>query len=340
MANMRYDVVTVVASRRGIPQLCEMIAQLPPEFATPIVCLVEGDARLRSEVAEKTRLPVKWVEAGETAQPGHVYLSRPGTSIVMLEGCRFSVSPVGPESYSMRPIDSFLSSTARACGPRCLAIVLAAFHDDGAEGARTLKWRGGTVIVLDRATAEYYGMAEPIVKAGSYDRILTAAEVGSALRASFTGRDLLRNAELQVELGKLLDSALRISGTHMGDMQLLEAVTGRLHIVASRGLGREYVDRFGIVRIDRDDLPCVHALRHKHRVVIENVFEDSHYQHFRDIAQTSGYSALQATPLFTNGDVGGILSTLYTYPHAVTSHESKNLDDIAQSARQLLRELH
>jgi hypothetical protein len=339
MANMRYEVVTVVASRRGIPQLCEMISQLPPEFGTAVVCLVEGDERLRSEVAEKTRLPVNWVEAGETAQPGHVYLSRPGTSIVMLEGCRFSVSPVGPESYSMRPIDSFLASTARACGPRCLAIILAGFHDDGAEGAHTVKWRGGTVLVLDRATAEYYGMAEPIVRAGSYDRILSAVEVGSALRASFTGRDLLENAELQVELGRLLDSALRISGTHMGDMQLLEPIAGRLHLVASRGLGREYVDRFGIVRVDRDDLPCVHALRHKHRVVIENVFDDTQYQRFREIARTSGYSALQATPLFSNGDVGGILSTLYPYPHAVTEREGENLDDIARSARELLRAL-
>lgn len=335
---MRYDVVAIVASRRGIPRLCELAAQLPPQFGTPIVCLVEGDQRLVAEISERTQLPVKWVEPGEVAKPGHIYLSRPGTSIVMLEGCRFAVSPVGPESSSMRPIDSFLTSASRACGPRVLSIILAAFHEDGAEGAHTVKWRGGTVLVLDRATSEYYGLAEAIVRAGSYDRILTASEVGAALRASFTGRDLLENAELQFELGVLLDSALRLAGTHMGDVQLVEPVAGRLHLVEYRGLGRAYVDRFGIVRPD-DELPCTAAVRHKRRVVVENVFEDPSYAAYRDVARASGYSAIQATPLFSNGDVAGILSTLYAYPHAVTPHEGKSLDEIADSARELLREL-
>lgn len=335
---MRYDVITVVAARRGVSQLCELASQLPADFGTPIICLVEADQRLMATMSERTRLPVHWVDVGEVAKPGHIYLSRPGTSVVILEGCRFTVSPVGPESSSMRPVDSFLSSAARACGPRALSVILAAFHDDGAEGAHTVKWRGGTVLVLDRATSEYYGLAEPIVKAGSYDRILTASEVGAALRASFTGRDLLQNAELQFQLGILLDSALRISGTHMGDVQLLEPVAGRLHLVEYRGLGRAYVDRFGVVRAD-DDLPCTTALRHRHRVVVENVFEDPRYVRFREVAEACGYSAIQATPLFSNGDVAGILSTLYAYPHAVTPHEEKNLDEIAQSAREVLREL-
>ena len=335
---MRYDIVTVVSSRRGIPQLCDLVAQLPPEFGTPVVCLVEADERLLSEVSAKTSLPVKWAEAGDVAQPGHVYLSRPGTSIVMLEGCRFTVSPVGPESSALRPVDGFLASASRACGPRALAVILAAFPDDGAEGAHMIKWRGGTVLVLDRATAEYYGMADAIVKAGSYDRIITASEVGNALRASFTGRDLLANAELQFELGILLDAALRISGTHMGDIQLLEPVEGRLHLIANRGLGHDYIERFSIVRVD-DQLPCTHALHRKHRVVVENVFEDAQYVRFRAIARTNGYSALQATPLFSNGDPAGVLSTLYPYPHSLSPHESKSLDDIAQSARELLREL-
>src|SRR5205823_3795143 len=216
----------------------------------------EADDRLVADLSESTELPVKWVETGEVAQPGHVYVSRPGTSIVMLDGCRFAVSPVGPEGSAMHPIDSFLTSTARACGPRALAVILAAFADDGAEGAHAVKWRGGTVLVLDRATAEYYGMAEPLVRAGMYDRILTAPEVGIALRASFTGRDLLENAELQVELGILLESALRISGTHMGDVQLIEPAIGRLHLFVHRGMCREYVARFGIAPAAAD-LPSV-----------------------------------------------------------------------------------
>ena len=332
---MRYDVVAIVASRRGMSQLRELISNFPPQFGMPVVCLTEADRLLVTELAASTPLQVKWAESGEALQPGCVYFSPPGSSIVMYDAGRVALSPVGPESTSQHPVDNFLSSTSRVYGKRALAVVLSAFPDDGVEGAHNVKWRGGTVLVLDRATAQYYGMADAIIHRGSYDRVLTAEEVANALRASFTGRDLLENADLQFELGQLLDQALRVSGTHMGNVQMVEPEPGRLHIVAHRGLDRRFLERFSIVTAD-DASACARALRFGSRVVIENVFDDPEYAPYAEVARRTGYSAVQSTPIGNDGNVAGVISTLYADPHIVTTYEAKNLDEIAEAARVLV----
>jgi len=332
---MRYDVVSIVASRRGMSQLRELVSNLPPQFGMPVVCLTEADPLLVTELAASTPLEVKWAQSGEVLKPGCVYFSPPGCSIVVLDGGRITLSPAGPESSAQHPVDNFLSSTARVYGNRALAVVLSAFPDDGAEGAHSVKWRGGTVLVLDRATAQYYGMADAILRRGSYDRILTAEEVANALRSSFSGRDLLDNAELQFELGLLLDQALRVSGTHMGNVQVVEPEPRRLHIVAHRGLDRRFLERFSIVKAEEPSA-CARALRFGARIVIENVFDDPEYAPYVEVARRTGYSAVQSTPIRSDGFVAGVISTLYAYPHVVTTYEARNLDEIAEAARMLV----
>ena len=332
---MRYDVVALVVSRRGISQLCELVAGLPPQFGLPIVCLAESDARLVADLASSTRLKVKWAEGGDVPKPGCIYVSPPGTSILMRENGSIGLAPFGAESTAMSPVDGFLGTLGRRYGNRTLGIVLGAFADDGGDGAQGIKRRGGTVLVLDRATAEYYGMADAIVKAGSYDRILTAREVADALRASFTGLDLLANAELQFELRRLLDAALRIAGTGMGDVQLGEPASRQLHLVAHRGVGKPYLDRFSVVPIDGAP-PCARAYRLGQRIMLEDVFEDVDYRPYYPIARETGFSALQATPIPGNGSTGGVFSTMYPYPHRLSTHEAKSLDEVAEAARSLL----
>ena len=333
---MRYDVVTIVASRRGISQLRDLVSHLPSQFGMPVVCLAQADSRLVADLSTFTRLEVKWAEAGEVLRPGCVYVSPPGSSVVFLEGGKVALSPVGPDSTAHHPVDSFLASAGKAFGNRVLSVVLGAFMEDGAEGAHNLKWRGSTVLVLDRTTSEYYGMADAIVKRGSYDRILTAVEVAEALRASFTGRDLLANAEIQFELNALLDSALGASGTDMGNIRIADLGANRLHIVAHRGLGKEYLDQLSVVPIS-SDLACARAIRSGERVVV-NVDDDAAYVPYLHAIRMTGFTTVQATP--TPGpEAQGVLSTFHRYAHVVKGQEAEQLDRIALEARDVLARL-
>src|SRR6185295_4071202 len=113
-------------------------------------------------------------------------------------------------------------------------------------------------------------------------------------------------------------------------IQITEPVAERLHIVAYRGLGREYLESFSVVSREATSA-CARALRLRRRVVVENVFEDDGYAPFHGLAHATGFSALQSTPIRDNGDVSGVFSTLYPYPHTVSRHEAQTLDEIAEA---------
>jgi GAF domain-containing protein len=196
------------------------------------------------------------------------------------------------------------------------------------------------VLVLDRATAMHWGMAEPIVRAGACDRVLGAEEVGEALRAWFTPCDILESAELQFRLGELLENALRLAGTRLGHVQLLDAPTRVLRVVAYRGFEKRVVDRFDAVD-DAAEAACSRALRSGRRVVIEDVEADPHYRPYLDVARAVGYRAVQATPLFTTqARVGGIISTHFPSARGLDPHEARVLDEIARSAQPLVSRMN
>ena len=332
---MRYDAVAIVASTRGLGALRRLLQRLPEKLPVPIFCLVQADAALAARLSDDTGRDVRWAAPGEAAEPGRVYLSPPGGTILLAADHRMAVAPFGPESTALHPQDRFLETIASRYGARALCIVLGGFEEDGVAGARAVKEKGGTVLVLDRATAAYCGVAEPIIRAGGCDRVITAEEVAEALRAWFTPRDVIECAELQFELGALLDSALRMSGTHMGNVQIFDPRTQALYIVVHRGFGKRALDDFGVVRAE-DETACARALRYRQRIVIEDIDADSQFDQYRAFAAEAGFRAVQSTPIFSDADVAGVFSTHYPYSHSVGPHEGRMLDHIALQAQPLV----
>jgi hypothetical protein len=332
---MRYDAVAIVASSRGLGPLRRLLKGLPSSFPVPILCLGQADASLAGQLSDETGLDVRWAAPGQAVEPGRVYLSPPGGTLLLTEDRGMAVAPYGPESTALHPQDRFLETIAARYGARALCIVLGSFEQDGVAGARAVKEKGGTVVVLDRATAAYLGMAEPIIRAGDCDRVITAEEVAEALRAWFTPRDVVECAELQFELGSLLDSALRMSGTQMGNVQIFDPGTQALYIVVHRGFGKRALDDFRVVRA-QDETACARALRYRHRIVIEDVDADAQYQPYRNLAAAAGFRAVQSTPIFSDARVAGVFSTHYQYSHSVGPHEGRMLDHIALQAQPLV----
>lgn len=334
---MQHEIVAVVASRRGIAALRDLLSELPSTFGAPVVCLAEAGERLREELQRHTRLRVRWAEGGERLEAGCVYLPRPGSSLVCRSDGLLTVAPFGPESSGLNPVDQFLTSIAMCHGERALALVLAGFDRDGVAGAQEMKRVRGSVLVLDRATAAYWGVAEPMVRAGHFDRVLTAQEVAEALRACFTSRDLLRCAEIQVELRALLDTALGVSRTTMGHIQRLDPDTARLRVVVQRGVSVDFFEAFDGIDLAHPSA-AARAVGDGRRVVVEDVFGDAPYAPLRDLAAAAGFRAEAATPLVPEAgrSVVGILATLFEEPHVVTPDEARDLDGLARTAARVV----
>jgi two-component system, chemotaxis family, protein-glutamate methylesterase/glutaminase len=334
---VQYDVVNIVCATRGLGALSQVLSQLPSTFGTPIVCLAQSSARTLDELQAATRLRVRWAEAGVPLEKGCVYISRPGSGLVWRPDGMLSVTPVSIDATAHNPVDHFLASSAPLHGPAAACLILAGLRGDGVAGSAAIKQAGGTVLVLDRATASHWGLAEPIVRAGAYDRVLTLEEASNALRACFTGCDLLRCAEIQIRLGAILDAAMSLSGTHMGHITRKVKHTNQLQILVHRGLGVRFLERFDPIPID-SRVATGRAYRERTRVVVSDVLDDPGYAPWRDAALESGIRAVHATPIPPSGkhEAQGVLTTLFVHPHTVSLHEARDLDTVANDAHPLV----
>ena len=337
---MQYEVITFVSASRGLGALRQALSHLPSNFGAPIVCLAQCDARALDELRASTRLRVMWAQPGVPLEHGTVYLSPPNAGLVWRPDRTLSVTPVSIDSTAHNPVDHFLVSAASTHGAGAACFVLAGLEGDGVKGALGLRQAGGTVLVLDRATSRHWGLAEPIVRAGGADRVLTLPEAIDALRACFTGRDLLRCAEIQLELGRLLETACAVSGTRMGHITRRVARDDALKVLVHRGMGVHFLERFDTIPLT-DETAVGRAYVQRHRVVITDVMCEPFYGPRRQDALLCGYRAAHATPIppSPRPDIDGVLTTLFVQPHDVSPHEARDMDAVAEEASRLIARL-
>ena len=337
---MQYDVVTFVSASRGVAALRQALSHLPSTFGAPIVCLAQCDARMLDDLRAATRLRVTWAQAGVPLEKGTVYVSPPNAGLVWRPDGTLSLTPVSIDSTAHNPVDHFLVSAASTHGAGAACFVLAGLEGDGVKGALHFRQAGGTVLVLDRATSRHWGLAEPIVHAGGADRVLTLAEAIDALRACFTGRDLLRCAEIQLELGHLLETACSASGTRMGHITRRLPQGHALKVLVHRGMGVHFLERFDTIPL-ASETAAARAYAYRQRVVVADVMCEPYYAQRRQDALLCGYRAAHATPIppAPRPEIDGVLTTLFVQPHDVSPHEARDMDSLAEKASRLVARL-
>jgi GAF domain-containing protein len=137
----------------------------------------------------------------------------------------------------------------------------------------------------------------------------------AARRLYTVTRDLREVPRLGSLAGKALDGALSLAGADLGNIQILDPVTGSLRIIAQSGFGAEFLDHFAAVDDDRS--ACGRAAKERAQTVIVDVNADEGFAPHRDIAAASGFRAVQSTPLVDQaGRLVGVVSTHYPRPHS------------------------
>ncbi|MDB5308490.1 MAG: hypothetical protein JWO38_2692, partial [Gemmataceae bacterium] len=159
-----------------------------------------------------------------------------------------------------------------------------------------------------------------------------AAELAAMSRLHELSTRLLRSPDLPATLNEVLDAAVTVLGADMGTVQLHDPRTGTLEVVAQKGFGEEFLDRFRRVGTDTESA-CGRALRAGARVVIEDVRTDPGYEPYREAAEAAGYQAVQSTPLLRPcGGPLGMLSTYFRRPHRPSERDLRILDLYAAQA--------
>lgn len=147
---------------------------------------------------------------------------------------------------------------------------------------------------------------------------------------------LIHNSSLEALLEEILYATIELQGADFGNVQLYDPTSATLSIVAQHGFGQPFLDCFHRVSA-QDPGACGLALLRRKRVIIFDTETDPDFQAFRQIAATSGFRAVQSTPLFTrSGAILGMLSTHFRQPHRPSAQELKLTDLYARQASDMI----
>jgi PAS domain S-box-containing protein len=141
---------------------------------------------------------------------------------------------------------------------------------------------------------------------------------------------LVQHRDFHRLLEVILDAAIRLSRANKGHVQLLDATTGALFIVAQRGFAGPFVEFFnqvhGVVG------SCSTAMQYGERVIVEDVTQSTAFMDTPalDVMLAADVRAVQSTPLISRtGRLLGLFSTHYPEPYRPGDREQRLLDLLA-----------
>src|SRR3984957_20163587 len=163
-----------------------------------------------------------------------------------------------------------------------------------------------------------------------------AADVAALRHLHEISTKLSAHSDIVILLGEVLDAAIAVTGSDMGNVQLLDHATGALKIIVQRGFAKPFLDFFDTVH--GGIAACGTALKNGKRVIVENVESDPLYDdERRKVMLAAGARSVQSTPFITrSGQMLGMFSTHYRAPRSFDERNLRLLDLLAQQAADLI----
>lgn len=166
------------------------------------------------------------------------------------------------------------------------------------------------------------------------------AEAAALARLNEWNARLLRTDGLEEGLSAMLDAVIDLLGAEKGNVQLLEAKSGALVIVAQRGFNAEFLEHFREVRID-DRCACGRALRTGERIVVEDIEADESSKSIREIARASGFRSVISAPMIgVEGKPLGMVSVHFRTAHRPSMDSLRHLDLYARQSGSFIQRCH
>lgn len=186
-----FRLVVMAASAGGLNALLRVLAPLPPDFPLAMLIVQHLDPRHRSRLGEilarKTQLKVRLAAEGDQLAAGTALVAPPDRHPLINPDGSVSLSRAELVHFVRPSADLLFESAAGSYGVKVIAVVLSGSGSDGADGVRAVKDSGGTVIVQDKATSDFFGMPEAAVRTEKVDFVLPLEDIGPALLALARG---------------------------------------------------------------------------------------------------------------------------------------------------------
>lgn len=165
----------------------------------------------------------------------------------------------------------------------------------------------------------------------------TTTEAAALVQLHRLSVRLTATSDLPSVLYEVLDAAMELQHADFGDVQLYDESSGKLKMVAHRGLTEQILQMFKVVG-PNDISACAAALRSGSRVVIEDMHTSPDFAVHRGLTDAAGFRGAQSTPLLDHntGKLVGMLSTMFRGPYRPSQRELWLTDLYARQAADVI----
>ena len=187
-----YQMLVIGCSAGGLQASREILSALPKQFSLSVIIAqhlaANAESMLVELLADRCALPVEEIQDKESIRPGRVYVIPPDYHAFVERDLSVSLSQDERINYARPSIDVLFESAAEALGDKVIALVLTGANQDGAQGAKSIRERGGYVIVQSPETAEARTMPEAAIRLAYPQQVVPLHEITIALLRKIGGK--------------------------------------------------------------------------------------------------------------------------------------------------------
>ncbi len=179
-----YEILSIGSSTGGPPALQSIFSKLKRTFKLPVVIAQHMPPLFTKLLAERlnglTHLSVKEAEDGEPVEEGVAYIAPGGKQMMVISKSGKKIIKVtdSPPNIIFKPsVDLLFKSVAESYEKSVIGVILTGMGQDGCEGAKDIKRKGGVMIAQDESTCVVYGMPKCVVEKKLADYVLPLPEI-------------------------------------------------------------------------------------------------------------------------------------------------------------------
>lgn len=182
----RTKAIVLGASAGAINALNQVLPGVPADARIPVVVVVHLPANRPSLLPElftsRCAARVAEPEDKQAMTAGTIWFAPSNYHLLIENDKSFSLSVDAPVNFSRPSIDVLFETAADALGSELCAVVLTGANEDGAQGARAIRHRGGLVIAQDPLTAEAREMPSATISLATPQIVATLPEIAALIR--------------------------------------------------------------------------------------------------------------------------------------------------------------
>lgn len=166
--------VVVIGASTGGPNsvmtIFSLLSNIPAGFVVAIHMPPVFTETYAQRLSEKTGFPAKEGQEGDVIEPGKIIVCKGGIHTMIRPGGVIHLTNNYPSIYKPS-IDLLMKSAADVFGNKVIGVILTGMGNDGVEGMRAIKNKGGVTIAESEVSAVVWGMPKMVIQAGLADYV-------------------------------------------------------------------------------------------------------------------------------------------------------------------------